>query len=556
MICKKCGNKIEEGQQFCTICGRKVKNEIEEGKNTINKKETIIIKFNHLVIGIIITIMVLLCIIGASIYNNSNNTNNDTSNIIGDNHSENTGEVEQHKIYITQDSEVSPTEKEFIGVFSENLTEIYDKNQIDNSGGGSLKTCFYNTSVDNMLQYSSEMRLRNNLTGERDKVYETVYYYNSKNNNIIGSRRTIYAYNYYANALKEYFDTNIQDASMTFINASLNVFTNYHNMSEEERSSTESIEKRQEYLNFAENIINEENKTITFDNYVCSYNFLSVDFLFVSTSFKDDNNKQEILLLAYDEDTNPEDIIKEWYTTVSTQDIISENTEEINDLQEKSEISNEQDLNAQDNNVEEDNTNTVSIYSNTVENMNEQELYNFLTSNGLKYQVEEKRENVVYLDEKAGTSSTAILNYGNFEVGDIVNIVKTTYIPTNWNTSIQFTDLVDTSIQYNGGICTFSRYSAGDYTGFLENPEGKDIYYVPMGALYYINDNLVENYGKYTFTNEENVTIKIVVPYLYNYNEARVIATNVTIYSKTINLRETYINGSQVLNIDLPSKYD
>ena len=77
-----------------------------------------------------------------------------------------------------------------------------------------------------------------------------------------------------------------------------------------------------------------------------------------------------------------------------------------------------------------------------------------------------------------------------------------------------------------------------------------------MGARYYINDDLVENYGKYTFTNEENVTIKIVVPYLYNYNEARVIATNVTIYSKTINLKEKYINGSQVLNIDLPSKYD
>lgn len=556
MICKKCGNEIEEGKKFCTKCGKKVKNEIEEEKNTINNTETITIKFNHLIIVIIVTIIVLACIIGASIYNNSNNINNDTSNIIGDNNSENTEKVEQDKIYITQDSEVSPTEKEFKGVFSENLTEIYDKNQIDNSGGGSLKTYFYNTSVDNMLQYSSEVRLKNNLTGERDKVYETVYYYNSKNNHIIGSRRTIYAYNYYANALKEYFETNIQDENMTFINASLNVFTNYHNMSEEERNSTESIEKRQEYLNFAENVINEENKTITFDNYVCSYNFLSVDFLFVSTSFKDDNNKQEILLLAYDENTNPEDIIKEWYTTVSTQDIISENTEEINDSQEKSEISNEQDLNAHDNNVEEDNTNTVSIYSNTVENMNEQELYNFLTSNGLKYQVEEKRENVVYLDEKAGTSSTTILSYGNFEAGDTVNIVKTTYIPTNWNTSIQFTDLVDTSIQYNGGICTFSRYSAGDYTGFLENPEGKDIYYVPMGVLYYINDNLIENYGKYTFTNEENVTIKIMVPYLYNYNEARVIATNVTIYSKTINLREKYINGSQVLNIDLPSKYD
>ena len=85
MRCSNCGNEIEEGKKFCTKCGRKAKNEIEEGKNTINNKETITIKFNHLVIGIIVTIIVLACIIGASIYINFNDTNNDTSNIIENN---------------------------------------------------------------------------------------------------------------------------------------------------------------------------------------------------------------------------------------------------------------------------------------------------------------------------------------------------------------------------------------------------------------------------------------------------------------------------------------
>ena len=59
MICKKCGNEIEEGKKFCTKCGKKVKNEIEEEKNTINNTETITIKFNHLIIVIIVTIIVL-----------------------------------------------------------------------------------------------------------------------------------------------------------------------------------------------------------------------------------------------------------------------------------------------------------------------------------------------------------------------------------------------------------------------------------------------------------------------------------------------------------------
>ena len=122
MRCSNCGNEIEEGKKFCTKCGRKAKNEIEEGKNTINNKETITIKFNHLVIGIIVTIIVLACIIGASIYINFNDTNNDTSNIIENNNNANTENItkEWYNTVSAQDTISENTEENI-------LEEIYAK---------------------------------------------------------------------------------------------------------------------------------------------------------------------------------------------------------------------------------------------------------------------------------------------------------------------------------------------------------------------------------------------------------------------------------------------
>ena len=49
-------------------------------------------------------------------------------------------------------------------------------------------------------------------------------------------------------------------------------------------------------------------------------------------------------------------------------------------------------------------------------------------------------------------------------------------------------------------------------------------------------------------------TLKIVVPYLYSYNEQKVINQNVTIYQKTINLEELYNSGGEVKQIELPTR--
>ena len=78
-----------------------------------------------------------------------------------------------------------------------------------------------------------------------------------------------------------------------------------------------------------------------------------------------------------------------------------------------------------------------------------------------------------------------------------------------------------------------------------------------MGMQFYINGDLLkknDNYYKYTFNNSKTATLKIVVPYLYSYNEQKVINQNVTIYQKTINLEELYNSGGEVKQIELPTR--
>ena len=219
--------------------------------------------------------------------------------------------------------------------------------------------------------------------------------------------------------------------------------------------------------------------------------------------------------------------------------------------------SNNKTTNNNQNNNNSNATNEIWIYENDISSLNEESLYQFLTNNNLKYKVTTKTENVTYLDKKAGNSYFKLARYGEYQSGSTVEIIKTTYVGISWNAKLSFTDLEDISINYNGGNCTFSKYAQEDYTGFLENPEGKDIYYVPMGMQYYINGDLLKKndyYYQYTFNNSKTATLKIVVPYLYSYNEQKVINQNITIYQKTIDLEELYNSGGEVKQIDLPSR--
>ena len=53
MICRKCGNEIEQGDEYCGICGTKIRND-----------EPIKIKFNYWLIGIsLITVVIIIGVV-------------------------------------------------------------------------------------------------------------------------------------------------------------------------------------------------------------------------------------------------------------------------------------------------------------------------------------------------------------------------------------------------------------------------------------------------------------------------------------------------------------
>lgn len=328
MFCKKCGNEIKEGNVFCTNCGTPIEitkinkktsnNNTENEKNTNNKTEMkkksnkLKVMITIIMIGIIIICIAITVFLKSKDKEVINNNNEVTENI------------EQEKIYITQDSDISPTGKEFVGVFSDKLAKLYKNEEEGNIAVG---TVTYNTSIKNILQYSYEGKYINNVTKEKNTAFDIVYYYNSTNNHLIGSRNTIYM-------LEEIFngdETLLHKKIPNFVEGSLNVFMNYHNMEEEEKNSQEQQDKFSKYQEYVTMVTNQNCKNLVFDNYICDYTIIGIDSLYVCTRFNDDNNKIEFLVLAYDENITPEETIKNWYNTVYTKDEISQTEENLLD---------------------------------------------------------------------------------------------------------------------------------------------------------------------------------------------------------------------------------
>ena len=162
MYCKKCGNEISDGNQFCVKCGNKIKN-IEN-----REPKELKIKLNHLIIIIIvIAILVSICIylIFIDKHHNTNIPLNKNKETIQQ-------DEEIDYKYITQDSAVSPTGKEFIGTFSKNLTDVVEKDI--SKKYSSIKND--DTSVNNLKKYQLETYQRSLYTGEKYKATEKQYY--------------------------------------------------------------------------------------------------------------------------------------------------------------------------------------------------------------------------------------------------------------------------------------------------------------------------------------------------------------------------------------------
>lgn len=294
-----------------------LKNEIqEEDKSCENKYEArvIKIKFTHLLIAIILAIVIIGIVLYininikssiSSIESDTNNSNDNISNEIEEN-------SEQDKMYITQESSVSPSGKEFIGVFSDNLKEVYEGGT---SNSKNFEFITYNTTNENIKQYSRLTKIKNNVTGNYDIVEKSSYYYNDLNKKIIASERIINDVTNYSIALQNK-NTTYQEYIYNFFNSSVNIFQDLHNNNEED-----NIARANKYYEYSDNVTNtvgNRGGNFNYENRTFDYEIMAYDVLYAYVTYPTNSNKEEILLLAYDENTEPEEVIKKWYQNVST----------------------------------------------------------------------------------------------------------------------------------------------------------------------------------------------------------------------------------------------
>ncbi len=564
------------------------------------KSKEIKIKLKTAIILIVIFIFIIFCIlfIALKIYsNNSNNLENSSDNI----------EIPDNYKYITQKSSVSPTNVEFIGDLSDNIKTVFE----DEFKSYTSQFKYYNTTINNMKVYSIEDYLTNLTTNLEEKAIERQYYYNADNNKIIAHRYYISYFPQYKRSL-ESRNMTLDEFETTYTNANLNIFRNVIN-----DQSEENMERAKKYVEYWENQINENGKVqgkVIINS--CEYTYEVLGDMLKACRFFNNNKSFEFLFLAYDTNSSPTDTLRNWVKSVYLRDIknsgVSNNF--INEIKlkypDESELictnndeywlldkdgkkvyfydldsfesalsltqnstignaeSSESDYNDNSNyantngniNTAPNNSNDdiIYIFESDISSLDEDSLYNFLDSNNLKYNVITRKKNVPYLDKNSGKSEFELSRYGEYQSGSTVYITKTTYTGVDWNANISFTDLADVSINYNGGVCSFSESHTEDFVGLLEYPQDEDVYYTPIGMNYYINGNLLnktDNYYKYTFSSGNTASLKVVVPYLYSYKEQKVVGQNVTIYQNTIDLHELYTMGGDIKKIELPSRY-
>ena len=286
MKCNKCGSEVKETNLFCTNCGEK----LADNKNN-NEIKIIKIRFTHLIIlilGIALIIMMVNLIVNI---NKNSNKNVELTN--------KSTKADIDKEYITTDSDVSPTGKEFIGEFTENLTNLYKDITIGNAS--SLKK-YYDTSIKNMQKFSLEISSRD------IKYEEIVFYYNTTNNRIIGAKQAIYNVKSYEEITKSQ-NTSTNEVLETFMTAATNIFVNAHN----DNSSQEFLDRYNKYSDYMlKNFSNVNNTECEYNNYKFTYRVLG-DIICVVTRDKVNDNKIEVLLFAHNENNMPEDEIKLWY---------------------------------------------------------------------------------------------------------------------------------------------------------------------------------------------------------------------------------------------------
>lgn len=118
----------------------------------------------------------------------------------------------------------------------------------------------------------------------------------------------------------------------------------------------------------------------------------------------------------------------------------------------------------------------------------------------------------------------------------------------NWTTYIGVPS--EFKIMYNNKYCVKKPWS-NYYICCLTDPAQTNNIASSIGAKYYINSTLLTNEKyltnnlegfKYTFNNVDNITFKIVVPYLYDADTNTIINQNVTIFETSYSVEDLYKN--------------
>lgn len=216
--------------------------------------------------------------------------------------------------------------------------------------------------------------------------------------------------------------------------------------------------------------------------------------------------------------------------------------------------------NSNSDNDEEYQDTTVMLTHKQLENKTEQELKTLLTSKGLVPKVVSKTEEIAYSDDLANTTkSTVKLQLGNegnnfYKKGDTVEIINTYYKPISWTANLYY-NVESASFNVFGKTCyAYNKYSDKNYGVFCfrENPTELNTFDLlhsgrARGVELYINDEHIGNgkgYYEFTFNNVETITLKVVAPYVYEYNEdgseRTVLGTDVVVYEKKLNVKELY----------------
>jgi len=169
--------------------------------------------------------------------------------------------------------------------------------------------------------------------------------------------------------------------------------------------------------------------------------------------------------------------------------------------------------------------------------------------------------------ETGSASSTGSQNNQYIPQDDNNNNSYVDEMPNQWNAKVEIVSS-DAYFNYNGQKCYVENFgndiANANYFCYLQDPSSLSNYDLDKlmskgkGVKYYINGkNIGDSTSRtfnYTFNKNQNITVKIVAPYIFDFATRKTVATNVTVYEKTDTAENFYKNRhDKTVSIPLPS---